>query len=85
MKNKVLINLIVPEIDKNYSIYIPVNKKIGNVVNLLSKAVNDLSEGEFPVSNSNLLYNANGKKYDVNSLVIKTDIRNSSTLVLISA
>ena len=41
MKNKILIELIVPEIDEKYNIYIPINKKVGNVIVLLEKAVKD--------------------------------------------
>ena len=32
MKNKVLIELIVPEIDEKYNLYIPINKRIGNII-----------------------------------------------------
>ena len=30
MKNKVLVQLIIPEIDKKYDVLLPINKKIGN-------------------------------------------------------
>ena len=29
MKNKVLVKLIVPDIDETYDIFLPINKKIG--------------------------------------------------------
>lgn len=57
IKNKVLVELIVPEIDKTYQIYLPINKKIGNIINLLNEAIFELSNGELPQSKSNSLYN----------------------------
>ena len=47
MNNKVLIELVVPVLEVRYDVYIPVNKKIGNVIILLSKVVSDLSMGYF--------------------------------------
>ncbi len=84
MKNKVLIELIVPDVDDSYDIYIPVNKKIGNIINLLIKAVSELSDGVYVGNNKTFLYNKDtGEKYHVNSLVRETDIRNGSVLILI--
>ena len=57
IKNKVLVQLIVPEIDKCYDIYLPINKKIGNIINLLNSAIFELTNGELKKSNSNCLYN----------------------------
>lgn len=84
MKNKILIELIVPEIDEKYNLYIPINKKIGNVVILLSKAVRDLTNGTFDGTTKTSLYNkTTGEKYPINSLVRETNIRNGSSLILI--
>ena len=45
MKNKVLVCLSVPEIDQTYDLYLPVNKKIGNIINLLNKSISELTDG----------------------------------------
>ena len=85
MDNKVLINLLVPEIGNNYDIYLPVNKKIGNIIVLLNKAVNELTGGNYKLDNNNLLYNVETKKiYESDVLLANTDIRNGSKLLLIS-
>ena len=44
MKNKVLVEIEVPEIDENYSVYLPANKKMGNIIILLNKAINDAKD-----------------------------------------
>lgn len=84
MKNKILIELIVPEIERTYNVYIPINRRIGNVISLLNKSVYELSDGVYKENSKTGLYNRDtGIKYDVNYLVRTTDIRNGTTLILL--
>lgn len=83
MKNKVLIELIVPVLEEKYDVYIPVNRKIGNVIELCSKVVSDLSGGYFIVNDDINLYNGvDGTMYDIDEIVRKTNIRNGSKVIL---
>lgn len=45
MKNKVLVELVVPTIESSFDIYLPINKRIGNIITLLNKIVSEYSEG----------------------------------------
>ena len=82
MKNKVLVELIVPSLDEIYNIYLPINKKIGNIIQLLNKSLCDLTNGLFIPSDTNFLYDNQGERYDINLLVRETNIRNGSSIVL---
>ncbi|MGE5456626.1 MAG: hypothetical protein ACM3O4_05970 [Ignavibacteriales bacterium] len=83
MKNKILIELIVPEIEETYNLYIPVNKRIGNVIILMTKAIFDISSGTYSINGNSSLYNREtGQKYSVNDLIRETDIRNGTSLIL---
>lgn len=85
MKNKVLIKLYVPEIDYNFDLYIPVNEIIWKIKKLLVKSVTDLSGVNLNVSNEFVLINKNtSEMYENNVIVINTDIRNATELILIS-
>jgi len=85
MKNKVLIKLKVPEIDKEYDIWLPINKKIGNIANLLNQCIRENSNDELNYSQNSLIYNAiTGERYNPDSLLLNTNIRNGSVLVFIS-
>ena len=85
IKNKVYIKLKVPEIDKEYDLYLPVNKKIGNIINLLNEAINELSFGEIELSQTNKLYNEKTlEMYTPDTLLLNSNIRNGTVLVLIS-
>jgi hypothetical protein len=83
MKNKVLVELVVPVLEESYDVFIPINRKIGNVIGLLSKIVSDLSGGYFVANEKNCLYSGDtGDKYPMDILVLNTDIRNGSILIL---
>jgi hypothetical protein len=85
MENKVLVKLIVPELNKEYDIFLPINKKIGNIIILLNKTLNEFSNGTYPISNTNSLYNIDTKKkYDIDVQLYNTDIRNGTRLMIIS-
>ncbi len=85
IKNKVYIKLKVPEIDKEYDLYLPVNKKIGNIINLLNEAINELTLGEIAISSNNKLYNEKTlEMYSPDILLLNTNIRNGTVLVLVS-
>lgn len=84
MENKVLIKVILPEIEICYDAFIPVNELIWKVKKMVVKAVSDLSglnlnEKEYIVINKD-----NGYIYGNNQIIIDTDIRNNTELYLIS-
>lgn len=83
MKNKILVELIVPEVETSYNVFLPINRKIGNVIVLLSRAVSELTGGVYAVSNKANLYDAiTGNVYNMDATVLDTDIRNGSKIVL---
>ena len=84
MKNKVLVELVVPTIESSFDIYLPINKRIGNIITLLNKTVSELSEGCYEGTVSTALYNREtSQKYEINTLLYNTDIRNGTTLILL--
>ena len=83
MNNKILVELVVPVLEESYDVFIPVNKKIGNIIVLLTKVVSELSLGYFQGSDSNCLYNGTtGDVYPMDLLVRNSDIRNGSKIIL---
>ena len=82
MKNKILVQLLVPDIEEKYDVFIPINKKIGNIILLLAKSVRELDDNE-QIKDTSCLYNRDtGVKYNPDLLIIDSDIRNGTTLVL---
>lgn len=85
MKNKVLIKLWIPELDVDYDVFIPVNEAMWKVKILLLKSVEDILK--ISINNNIDYYLVNKdtcKIYDSNEIVLNTDIRNGSEILLIS-
>lgn len=82
MNNKVLVELLVPELDIKYNVFLPINKRINNIINLLIKSINDLT-GKTISSNVCLYSKETGLKYDEDLTLIDTDIRNGSMIILL--
>ena len=84
MKNKVLVKLSMPELLVNYDIFIPVNEVIWKIKKMIIKCVSDISSIPLDMNGNYLLINKNTSRiYDNNEIVIDTDIRNSTELMLI--
>lgn len=84
MNNKVLVKLIVPEINMQFDVFIPVNEIIWKINKLLLKSLADLSESTIDFNKEYILMNKdNSRIYTNNEIVINTDIRNSTELILI--
>lgn len=85
INNHVFVKLLIPEIDQSFDIYLPINKKIGNIINLINEAISEMTNGEMIKSKSNKLYNKNTlEKYNPDTLLYNTNIRNGSVLILLS-
>ena len=84
MNNKVLIKLFIAELDKNFDVLIPVNEAVWKIKKLLIKSISDLEGINLNLEEEYVLLNKNTNKiYNNNEIVINTDIRNSSELILI--
>ncbi len=84
MKNKVLIRLIVPEMDTSYDVFIPTSELVWRIKKLLMKSVSDLSGGVLDMQKNYVLLNKDtGKIYSDNLPIYETDIRNATELVLL--
>ena len=82
--NKVLIKLYVPKIEEQYDVWIPINRRIYNVILLLIKGVNELYGESFNPKNIPSLYNkVTSELYDINAIVGETNIKNGTEVILI--
>ena len=83
MKNKVLVIVSVPLIEKEFDLYIPTVKKVGTVKNLIIKIVEEASDGTFRDDGCKSLYDkVTGEKIDEQQYVKYSNIKNGTKLVL---
>ena len=65
--NKVLVKLYVPTIEKEYDIWIPLNRRIYTTIKLIVKAINEFTNGEYNPSKLPVLYDRKtAKPFDIN-------------------
>ena len=84
MNNKILVGLYVPLIEKNYDIYIPINKKIGTIKRLIENGLIELTDNSYVIKEDTNFYSKEtGQIYDVNKSVRETDLKNGSRIILI--
>lgn len=82
--NKVLVKVYVPMLGEIYDVRIPSNKKIYEIIVLLSKAINELSEGCYnPIEIPSLYDKITAEEFDWNSILKDTTIRNGTEVILI--
>ncbi len=85
MNNKVLVKIVVPEVDQVFDVFIPVNEIVWKIKKLVSKCISDLTGNNFDFSKEYVFVNPKtGQIYGENDVIINTDIRNSTELILIS-
>lgn len=82
--NKILLEIYIPSIEREYDIYIPVSKRIGTIRKLIAEGITDFSGNEITIrEDMNLYSKETGLIYDVNMKVIDTDLANGSKVILI--
>lgn len=85
MKNKVLVKLFVPELYESYDVFIPVNEFIWKIKKIMVKSVSDLTNYPLDIDAKYILVNKDtGQVYNDNYLLIATDIRNVTELILVT-
>ncbi len=83
--NKYLISVLVPQMEIEFDIYIPNNKKVGTIKTQILKSIQEISNGAFnkELKDVRMLDREYGIEYD-NDLYIKdTKIRNGTKLVIL--
>ena len=84
MKNKYLITVIIPELEMEFDMYVPNNKKIGTIKECILKSISELSDNTFvKTANEVRMFNREtGIDYDNDIFVKDSNIRNGSRIIL---
>lgn len=81
--DKVLVEVHVPIIEEKFDIFLPTNKSIKSVIELISSAITEITEGAYVNLPTTHLYNKeNGQAYDITKTVKEVCIENGSQIIL---
>lgn len=76
--------VIVPELEREFDVYIPNNKKIGTIKTNILKSISELSGGVYvkSIDNVRMFNRQTGIDYDNDTFVKDSDIRSGTRVVI---
>ena len=81
---KVIVEIFVPALDASYDVFIPRTAQMHQVLELIKKAVTELSSGRFVATEETAIcYRKSGKLININMTVFELNIQNGTKLMLI--
>jgi len=84
MNNKVLVDVIVPLLEEKYQLYIPINKRISVVIKLIEKALNEMTNGYYPIKEGSVIIDVeSGNVFDINITIKESKMINGSQIILL--
>ena len=84
MNNKILIKVDAFSLNQSYDLFIPVNEVMWKIRAMIVKSICDIEHLRFdPTEQYTLINKRDGKVYDSNVIILDTDIRNGTELLLI--
>lgn len=82
--DKILVEIYVPLLDRSFDMFIPPASSMCDVLELIKKAVTEMSDGRFIANkNTTLCHREDGTIISINLSVYELEIRNGSKLMLI--
>lgn len=83
MNNKILVIVKVPFIEMEFEMYIPINKKIGYVKQMIISSIKERADGNLDDVSLKLFDKETGSVFNNNIYVKESSIRNGTVLFLI--
>ncbi len=84
LSNKALVEISVPAAAKKFDVFIPLSSKMSEVIQLVSSALSDLSDGNYKATEDAILCDADtGIIFNINMEVAELGIKTGSRLMLI--
>ena len=84
MNNKLLVTVIVPLLEEKYEVFIPIGKRVSEIIKLLEKALKEMTNGYYPNKEDSVIIDAeSGSVFDVNITVKETKMINGSKIILL--
>ncbi|MBR2711164.1 MAG: hypothetical protein IKE89_01710 [Bacilli bacterium] len=81
--DKILVSIYVLTIDETYDIYIPINKKAKEALDLVQKEIVKLSNDNYVINEKAMLYTENGTVINTNNMVRFSGLKNGQKLLLV--
>ncbi len=82
--NKIFVTIYIPLIEEKFEMFIPIDKEVIEIINLILKGVNSLVDIDYVLAEETNLYDkTTGKKYLGDKKIYETDIKNGCELIIV--
>ncbi|ALC89391.1 methyltransferase [Bacillus sp. FJAT-18017] len=82
--NKVLVEIFLPATGQSFDVFVPLDSRMSEVLQMVSTLLSELSDGKFKASRDAVLCDAaSGIIFNINMFVSELGIKNGSKLMLI--
>lgn len=82
MDFRVYVIIEVPILDKKYDLFVPVDRRIHDIIRSIKESDKELSQGFYEKRKLNLYNKSNGQLYDLNLIIKNSDIKMGTRLIL---
>ena len=82
--NKLLIKVEYPMINQEYELFVPINKTVAKILNLIQKGILEMNTDFIPKKSDIGLYiKETGELLPMNQIIKNTNVKNGETLVIL--
>lgn len=83
MNFRVYVMLEAPIIDKKYELFVPIDRRIHDLIGLLKENIPELKENYYQNRIPSLFNKSSGELYDMNQIIKDSNIKTGTRLLLI--
>jgi hypothetical protein len=83
MDFRVFVVIEAPILDQKYELFVPVDRRIHDLISILKKTLPELSKDYYLNNIPNIYNKSTGKIYDMNLIIKNTDIKMGTRLILL--
>ena len=82
--NKININIFIPGLDMDFDVELPINLEMKDAIKKIKKAINEMTEGAYVISENMKLYEkSTGKLININNIVKYSGLTNGCSVLML--
>ncbi len=83
MDFRVYVTIEMPILDKKYELFVPIDRRVHDLIEILQKSIPELKEGYYKENKLNLYSKSTGEVYDMNLIIKNSNIKMGTRLILL--
>ena len=80
---RVYVIIEMPILDKKYELFLPIDRRIHDIIRILKNTIPELSENYYEKNEPNIYSKSTGEVYDMNLTIKNSNIKMGTRLILL--